>query len=234
VIPQPEPHHPQPRTVIPQPEPYQRQPEPYQRQPEPFRRQPEPFPPPPAPMTQSTYPSTGAIVLMENFESQPGGSLPPGWTVVFSGQGSNAQGVRTENGNSYLRVAGRANWSGVLRLDLDQALPSSVEFQSRVRRSGGLNGIGIGNGSRCICYQLTDIGIRDGGWHDVLIVVDFGRLTSSCTVDGRCVVPQAAVGEQDSRAKWSWWGARPAIVLDSGNQSEQEIDIDDIMIQARR
>jgi hypothetical protein len=186
------------------------------------------------PVTQSSYPSDGTVVFLENFESHEGGQLPSGWVVVFSGQGVNAQGLRSERGNSFFRAAGRANWSGVMRLDLGQQLPLHVEFQCRVRRSGGLNGIGIGNGSRCVYYQLADIGIRDTAWHDVLVVVDFVQLVSSCRVDGRCTVPQAAVGEQDSRAKWSWWGSGSAIVLDSGNQGDQALDIDDIVIQGCR
>ena len=178
-------------------------------------------------------PSAGAVLHLENFESASSGRMPTGWTVVYSGQGVSAQGVCQEPGNSFFRAAGRANWSGVVRYDLSEAMPPVVEFQCRLRRSGGSNSIGIGNGSRCVSFRLEDIGIRDGAWHDVLIGVDFAQGAASCTVDGRIVVQRIALGPQDSRAKWSWWGERPAIVLDSGNQGNQTLDIDDIVIQQR-
>ena len=119
----------------------------------------------------------GTIIYEEDFERYSEGELPEGWEIVYSGEGTDKQGVFYENGSQCLAVDGAAGWSAVLKYDY--SLPSqriAVEFDAY--GTDAKDGPMIGNGDYFASCSL------DPGWHHYLLEIDYVSGTKIIYVDG--------------------------------------------------
>jgi len=177
--------------------------------------------------------AVGNAYFAENFENCPDGRLPPEWLIVYNGQGNQEQGVRTANGNHYLRLVGKVNWSSVVRKEFVVPMLPRIVFSARARSLNGTSLIAVGDGRKCVCCSLLDLGIRDNGWHAVSATVDFKGNSASFSVDGK-QVRRDVLTTQDPNAEWTVWGNKPAIVVgapwNKEGQANFEFQIDDIRI----
>lgn len=85
-------------------------------------------------------------VFDEDYEAYEENTLPSDYIMVYSGAGSNQQGVESDGINKYLHTAGQSGWSLAMRKDFDLDFPDQIEVSWRMQTQTTYTSSNLGSG----------------------------------------------------------------------------------------